>query len=117
MSRFYASIQGGRGEATRQGHANGGIHGHVRGWPLGVRTDGYSGNGDRDNFAVRITGGSHGARSETFAFEVTDLGSGWLRVTTGPAFGGSVFYLDPHGNRTYRPDGAPADVRAAWLAS
>ena len=39
MARFYASIQGNRGEATRMGSANSGIEGHIRGWHLGVRVE------------------------------------------------------------------------------
>ena len=35
MSRFYASIQGNKGEATRQGTPNSGIIGHIRGWDIG----------------------------------------------------------------------------------
>ena len=37
MSRVYASIQGSKGEATRQGTPKSGISGHIRGWNLGVR--------------------------------------------------------------------------------
>lgn len=36
MARFYASIQGNRGEATRIGTASSGIYGHIRGWDVGV---------------------------------------------------------------------------------
>ncbi len=55
MSRFYASIQGGRGEATRQGHS--GITGHVRGWQSGVQVDGRIEDGE-DAFDVYATSGS-----------------------------------------------------------
>lgn len=57
MSRYYASIQGERGEATRQGHRT--ISGHIRGWNLGVRVDGYSVD-DSDAFDVFLTSGSNG---------------------------------------------------------
>jgi len=39
MARFYASIQGNRGEATRMGTPTSGISGHVRGWNVGVRVE------------------------------------------------------------------------------
>jgi hypothetical protein len=57
MSRFYASIQGSAGEATRQGHANTGITGHVRGWHVGARVDVSDENGV-DVVRVFRTGGS-----------------------------------------------------------
>lgn len=117
MSRFYANIQGNRGAATRMGTAASGIQAHPRGWDLGVNVVGYAGNGDRDNFAIRLSSGSHASRHATFVLEVTDLGHGWRRVAMGEVFGGEVFYLDPNDNRLSKPDGAPADVRAAWLAS
>ena len=34
MSRFYANIQGNRGEATRQGTTNSGLYGHISGWDV-----------------------------------------------------------------------------------
>lgn len=89
-----------------------GITAHPRGWNLGVMVDGYSGNGDRDNFSVRITGGSNGSYAGRYAFEVTDLGQGWVRVATGELFGGEVFYISPSNERmTKLPNDAPSDVR------
>lgn len=61
MSRFYASIQGSRGEATRQG--GGHITGHIRGWDSGVRVNGRVENGE-DVFDVYATGGSHNGSGE-----------------------------------------------------
>lgn len=58
MSQFYASIQGNRGEATRMGSKASGITGHVRGWDVGARVDGYV-KGESDVVAVRATGGSN----------------------------------------------------------
>lgn len=63
MSRFYASIQGERGEATRQGHHS--ITGHVRGWDVGVKVRGTDDNGEggksgADTFLVYATTGSNG---------------------------------------------------------
>lgn len=59
MSRFYAAIQGNRGEATRMGTPNSGIAGHIRGWDVGVRVNGDT-EGDSDVFQVFATGGSNG---------------------------------------------------------
>jgi hypothetical protein len=59
MSQFYASIQGSRGEATRQGSKNSGIVGHVRGWNLGCRVE-MSHEDGRDVCRVYRTGGSNG---------------------------------------------------------
>ena len=63
MSRFYADITGGRGTATRQGHAASGIRGHVRGWSCGVKVQGYA-EGTADEFAIYSTSGSSGAGSD-----------------------------------------------------
>jgi hypothetical protein len=62
MARFYADIQGNRGEATRMGTAGSGISAHPRGWNIGVKVDGYPSIGDsgRDEFAVRMSAGSNG---------------------------------------------------------
>ena len=58
MSRFYASIQGNRGEATRQGTKSSGISGHVRGWNIGVRVYCYVNKEGKDVASVVLTGGS-----------------------------------------------------------
>ena len=64
MSRFYASIQGSRGEATRQGHKY--INGHVRGWDVGIRVTGRASweSDDQDEFVVYLTSGSGGGKSD-----------------------------------------------------
>lgn len=73
MSQFYASIQGQRGEATRQGGKPSGIQGHIRGWEVGIRVVGhYDAKNDRDVFAVYRTGGSNGREAEEFLGIVTD---------------------------------------------
>lgn len=64
MSRFYASIEGSAGEATRQGTANSGIRGHVRGWDSGVRVYGRTDAEGRDTFDVYATSGSNGHGSD-----------------------------------------------------
>ena len=58
MARFYADIQGNRGEATRMGTKNSGISGHIRGWSIGVRTDiQYDEETGKDMVRVYRTGG------------------------------------------------------------
>ena len=58
MSHFYASIQGGRGEATRGGSKDSGICGHVRGWDSGIKVYGFRA-GEQDCFSVTFTSGSN----------------------------------------------------------
>lgn len=58
MSHFYASIQGSRGEATRQGTPASGITGHVRGWHSGVEVVGNVSDDGTDYFDVFATWGS-----------------------------------------------------------
>ena len=61
MSRFYASIEGqAKTQTTRQGSAKSGIHGHIRGWNLGIEISGYPTieGSDLNSFNVYITGGS-----------------------------------------------------------
>ncbi len=65
MSRFYADITGGRGTATRQGHAASGIRGHVRGWSSGVKVYGRALD-SLDVFDIYITGGSGGGNADKF---------------------------------------------------
>ena len=57
MSHFYGSMQGSRGEVTRQGGKNGGISAHVRGWDFGVRVEMRHIDG-RDVAVIVLTGGS-----------------------------------------------------------
>jgi hypothetical protein len=58
MARFYASIQGNRGEATRMGTPNSGISAHVRGWNIGAHVQVDDEDGE-DVVFVRATGGSN----------------------------------------------------------
>ena len=64
MSRFYASIQGSRGEVTRMGGKKSGIDGHIRGWDLGIRVRGYVDEKGNDCFGVYRTSGSNSGKSE-----------------------------------------------------
>lgn len=56
MSNFYASIQGNRGKATRQGHKY--ISGHIRGWHLGIEVTGRVDKDGHNVFDIYKTGGS-----------------------------------------------------------
>ena len=58
MSRFYASIQDSRGEATRMGTPNSGIEGHIRGWNVGARVVCFMDDEGQDKVAVYLTSGS-----------------------------------------------------------
>ena len=58
MSRFYASIQGSRGEATRQGGKESGITGHIRGWNIGASVFCYVNDEGEDVVRVSLTSGS-----------------------------------------------------------
>jgi hypothetical protein len=64
MARFYASIQGSRGEVTRCGTPTSGIRGHIRGRNVGcrviVRTSALDG---KDHVSFYRTGGSGGAEN------------------------------------------------------
>lgn len=76
MSRFYASIQGSRGEATRQGTCKSGMVGHIRGWKIGacVEMRTAKDNPDDDDCLVTITHGSRGRGNELFlgVFRIID---------------------------------------------
>ena len=60
MARFYASIQGNRGEATRMGTRNSGITGHVRGWSVGARVECTVNTAGEDVVEIWLTSGSDG---------------------------------------------------------
>jgi len=71
MSRFYADIQGNRGEATRQGSEKSGMYGHIRGWHLGAKIQCFARN-DEDICQVYATGGSNGSRSSQHIATIRD---------------------------------------------
>lgn len=72
MSRFYASIQGSRGEATRSGGAASGIHGHIRGWNVGAYVECDVDEQGRDVVRVYKTGGSRGSKPRQLIAEYTE---------------------------------------------
>ncbi len=58
MARFYADVQGNRGEGTRMGTPQSGIAGHIRGWDTGVSVRIHA-EGDHDVVRVYRTRGSN----------------------------------------------------------
>ena len=60
MARYYASIHGKGGVVTRTGTPSSGIHGHIRGWRVGVEVDCHPDpkNTKMDVCEVYKTGGS-----------------------------------------------------------
>lgn len=58
MARFYATIQGNRGEASRMGTPNGGIGSHTRGWNIGASVT-MQARDSNDVCKVRLTNGSN----------------------------------------------------------
>lgn len=75
MSRFYASIEGNRGIATRQGTPKSGIQGHVRGWKLGVRVTCVVNAQGEDMVQAVLTGGSSdpGMKKDLGTFTAEDI--------------------------------------------
>lgn len=70
MSRFYGSMRGGRGEATRCGTPASGLTGHIRGWNVGGRVD----CSDRDGSGVvevYATTGSNAKRCDILLATLT----------------------------------------------
>jgi len=63
MSRYYADIQGNRGQATRMGTAASGMQGHIRSWNLGCQVfcKPDNENAENDSMIVQITSGSTGS--------------------------------------------------------
>jgi len=59
MARFYGSMQGTRGEATRMGDTKNGFDAHVRGWNVGVRITCRVDKDGKDVIEVWETGGSN----------------------------------------------------------
>ena len=73
MARFYAEIQGSRGEATRMGTAKTGISRHIRGWDVGIYVEGEV-RANEDIFHVYLTSGSNGSRRKHLGtFTAADL--------------------------------------------
>lgn len=81
MARFYGSIQGSRGEASRLGGTGSGIRSSARGWNSGIDVHGFASNSDRDEFTVHVTRGSSGRSSGFPCVRVEELPGPVQRVT------------------------------------
>tara|TARA_Y100000310_G_scaffold338871_1_gene429775 strand:+ start:1591 stop:1827 length:237 start_codon:yes stop_codon:yes gene_type:complete len=65
MARFYGTIKGSAGEASRIGHATTGIHAHIRGWGIGVRVQlSVDSKTGQDKIHVWKTSGSAGSQPD-----------------------------------------------------
>ncbi len=72
MSRFYASIKGNKGEATRQGSEASGLDAHIRGWDCGIRITAVVNPDGKDCFRVFKTGGSNDSTNTELIAKVTE---------------------------------------------
>lgn len=63
MARYYGSLQGNKGEASRMGTPSSGINAHIRGWNVGVKVQIQPDPDDdtKDIVYVWKTGGSNSA--------------------------------------------------------
>ena len=71
MARFRATVQGGRGQASRLGHRS--ITTDANGWNLGVNVAGGTYGGDNDRFTVYATGGSSASSASFRIAEVAEV--------------------------------------------
>lgn len=74
MARFYGSIQGNRGEATRLGNAQSGMGASVNGWDLGVDVRAFAKDSEQDCIVVTPSGGSNGGSSHHCSVSVDSHG-------------------------------------------
>lgn len=59
MAHFIGGVCGNRGEATRLGTANSGIHCYANGWNIGIKASVYVNSNGEDEVIVTITSGSN----------------------------------------------------------
>jgi hypothetical protein len=71
MARFYANIQGNRGEATRMGTPTSGIQGHIRGWSIGGRVQLWVNDNGEDIISIELTSGSNYSGPAKILFQGT----------------------------------------------
>ena len=68
MAHFRGTVQGGRGEASRLGHANSGLQVTCNGWRLGIEIRAeYDAEINGDRFYIYQTGGSNGGSRKLIA--------------------------------------------------
>lgn len=71
MARFYGTVKGGRGEASRLGHANTGLRTTCSGWDIGVwcTANAYdTDDTENDVIDVYVNGGSGGGGGHTLGY-------------------------------------------------
>lgn len=82
MARFYGSVHGNRGEATRMGTPSSGFSASGRGWDIGGRVT-MRADGDRDECTIYATAGSNGYRFSSVLVAVLKEGEdGSVTLTT-----------------------------------
>ena len=59
MARFFGSVKGSRGEATRLGHSS--MVASANGWHLGATVHIFEGQGGKDTVSITLGGGSSGS--------------------------------------------------------
>jgi len=74
MAQFRAIIKGQRGEASRLGSKNSGMHVECNGWSKGITVRATHENG-KDYFQVYVTNGSSASRKETLVLTITENGT------------------------------------------
>lgn len=90
MARFYGTLKGQRGEASRLGTTASGLRASARGWDIGGDVEINAGSDERDTVSLAISGGSNGTRC------LLDLG-GWQRDPKG-----NIVPLNDTAQRIYR---------------
>lgn len=98
MARFYAQVQGSRGEATRTGGKESGIWSHTRGWDLGVQVVGRVDDDGNDVFDVFVTRGSNRKHERFLLCTVSDFvrdGEHGASVEVGPELSEAAAAANP----------------------
>ena len=88
MAHFYGSMQGSRGEATRCGTKNSGIHTSARSWTHGVEVGLQADQDGDDLFCISVTSGSNGGPEAKPLYlnteDLADLLSGRIKLALVP---------------------------------
>jgi hypothetical protein len=71
MARFYGSMRGNRGEATRMGNVKSGLSAHIRGWYVGVQVELSVNKDGQDVVTVYKTSGTNNLQSSELIAEFT----------------------------------------------
>jgi hypothetical protein len=76
MARFVNTAVNGRGNEVMIGGRGAAGSTHLRGWDAGVKVVPIGNKGERDEFLIYMTGGSHAAGRNTFLGTVKDTPNG-----------------------------------------